>query len=203
MDRWESIVWAPVGLWPQRPPSAQPAALALQACCPPCCASFTDPPLGAPHSILETDLSKVTVPLAMLVRTGTLWEEPPDLCKVVALSWPELAKHKAGNQNMSDISFHSCCVLKPSSFSSYTSLFLGECPISFASRSLGPPCCLLPGFHLAKGWEGGLAAKLLLTLPSRPPSVRFLSWECQEDTVPKWLCSFGLLHFLILLPGLA
>lgn len=126
------------------------------------CAPFLAPPPGVPHFMLETEriLSQVMAPLAMLGPLHCICETRLDLCKVVALGWFKLEKHKAEYQNMSDISFHSCCILKPASLSSHTTLSLENASFPLLGV-LGASLLLVIWLHSAMAWEGGLAVKLL------------------------------------------
>lgn len=86
---------------------------------PPSLCPFTDPPRGTTHVTLETEmiLSKVTVTLAIVVRATVLcmWNE----AWISPKWWPwgdvNWTNTKLVIKNMSDISFYSRDILKPSS----------------------------------------------------------------------------------------
>lgn len=180
-------------------------------------------PSGSPFSLLV--LSLLTLHWEFLIHTGSrenpLQGHPAlghvcwgyhaayvrgalDVCKMMALGWCDLEKYKSGNKNRSDIFFLSCFILKPCSFTSYTTFSLESASFPLVLKA---SWCLLFWLHSALAWatvvRGDLAVELMLTLSSGPLPVDFWLWRCQQNAVPKSLCSFSLFHFLSPLPSLS
>jgi hypothetical protein len=148
------------------------------------------PALPASHLACDSPhLLPMTDPAPKALHLPLEAEREPGLWKMVALGWPGLEKHKAQNQNTWAASLHLCYLIRWFS--------------SWAPRSLESSRLPLPGLlgvsacyrhtTFSQDWtsvgRGGLAARLLLTLSSGPPSG-FWSWGCQRNTVLRSLCSF-------------
>lgn len=167
----------------------------------PVCAPTTDPPLGVPHSTGSREN-----PLQGHSALGHVcWgyhaayvRAVIDVCKMMALGWCDLEKYKSGNKNSSYIFFHSCFILKPCSFSGYTTFSLERASFPLpAVLKVSWLLVILTAFSLGLGHccQRWLCSRAHVNPVKWTSSCWFLIVKVSAECSPQIIVLFQLISF--------